>query len=182
MDNEAPDPGLDRKLTFVLKALDAMDSPLIRNVYAVWREKRGSRRFPAKAAITPRDIKDSLRFTSLMQVVDGGRDFAYRLRGDKLNQSIHHAYGEKLLGKTASEFVDLGDLYDLAHRPVVESGIPRLIDAFRHLGGYGVRCSEMLYLPLGDDDRLVDHIMAISVAVPRIEPWCNEDAVHASHV
>jgi len=92
----------------------------------------------------PRDIKDCLRLTALMRVVDGGRDFAYRLRGDGLVQAIHRAYGGKLLGKNALELIDLGALYDLAHRPVVESGAPRLIEVGYEFGGYPVRCRECL--------------------------------------
>lgn len=177
MNIEPQEPGFSHTLTFVPKSLEAIASSLIRSVYAVWNEKRGARRFPPKAAISPRDIKDGLKFTSLMEVVDGGRDFSYRLRGDGLMQAIRRAYGAELLGKTASEFGDLGELYDLAHRRVVESGVPRVVETCLQLGSHMVRDSEILYLPLGEDDRRVDHIMAVCVPLPRCEPECGAGLV-----
>lgn len=167
MPKELRDPARARaQLSLVVLPLEAMRSPLLQKLYTVWNERRGERRFPAKEDITPRDMKDGLKFISLLDVVDGGKDFAYRLRGDGLQQLIHRAYGENLLSKSASEFTGLEQLFDLGHRRVVETGAPRLLEFRLELGGTPVPCRESLYLPLGEDGRPVDHILAISVALP----------------
>jgi len=167
MPKELADPARARdRLSLVVLPLEAMRSALLQKLYAVWNERRGARRFPAKEDITPRDMKDGLKFISLLDVVDGGRDFAYRLRGDGLQQLIHRAYGEKMPSKSASELTGLEQLFDLGHRHVVGTGAPRLLEICLELGGTPVPCRESLYLPLGEDGRPVDHILAISVAVP----------------
>ena len=170
MGNEVPDPTRTQfKMRFVVLSLEALRSPVPRKLLAVWNEKRGVRRFPAKEDITPRDLKDGLRFISLMRVFDGGKDFEYRLRGDGLIQLINRSYGDGLPGRAASEFTGLGELFDMGHRYVVESGDPRHVQICLEFGGRPVPCRECLYLPLGEDGRTVDHILAISVALPEFD-------------
>lgn len=133
--------------------------PSLTGLYRVWNEKRGDRPFPSRDSIAARDIKEYLSLAAILRVVEGGRDFEYRLAGETLN----HAFGSVLHGKMASEvggtaaFRDLNEFIDVVFRPVVATGKPLLIEfQFQRPSGAPLT-RHALHLPLGD--AIVEHIL-----------------------
>lgn len=142
-----------------LKPLETMDARL-KPVYVIWNGKRGTRRFPSKQAITPRDIKPFLRHATLIGVVNGGRDFEYRIVGDAHVQ----AFGRNFQGEKTSAFHSLAALGEVAHGAVASEGKPRLVQYHLKFKDWPLYRRETLFLPLGEDT--VDHILAVGVGVP----------------
>jgi len=135
-------------------------SPYLAPFYALWNEKRGTRRFPAKHEITPRDIKHYLKDATLLRVLDDGQDFEYRIVGDSHVQ----AFGRNFQGRRTSTFPGLERLSELAHRPVAAEGSPRLLQYFLAFKDYPLYRRETLFLPLGEG--VVDHILAAGTLLP----------------
>jgi len=158
-----------RKFAFYPKPLEQIGDHLL-PLQKLWNERRGQRRFPARDAISPRDIKDYLARATIMRVIDGGNDFEYLLAGDVLIKS----YGSNLQGAKASELAnlrevtDLSALMDVACRPVVAHGAPILVEFKSELYGGAIVRREALHLPLGDDDGAVDHILVVSSPAVRL--------------
>lgn len=142
-----------------IKPLEQM-SPHLAPLYALWNEKRGARRFPAKREIAPRDIKPFLKDATLLRVLDDGQDFEYRIVGDAHVQ----AFGRNFQGRRTSTFPGLDRLSELAHRPVAVEGSPRLLQYFLTFKDYPLYHRETLFLPLGED--VVDHILSAGTLLP----------------
>lgn len=143
-----------------IKPLAEMCDKLV-PLYSIWNAKRGSRKFPPKDAITPRDIKEFLKDIILLRVLDAGNDFEFRIVGDGLIQ----AFGGNFQGRTASRFAKLANVTNLAHRPVSCEGLPRLLEYWIRFSELPVYHRETLFLPLGQGDT-VDHILAMGSAKP----------------
>src|SRR5258708_39864838 len=62
--------------------LKEAECPAVRDGIAHWRRMRGSRRFPARSDLSPRDISGTLRHTVLLRVLDRGADYEYRIVRD----------------------------------------------------------------------------------------------------
>jgi len=149
--------------------LGDVESDIVRDAISYWQDLRGSRRFPRRDEIQPRDIRGLLRHICLLKVVDGGADYEYRVIGD----AHVIAYGFSMQGKRLSEF----DQYSPGHHGSV---LKRLYDRVVRKGEpYALRgwiersesqrryiYSESLFAPLGDGTD-VDHVFNVSVYVPR---------------
>ena len=143
-----------------IKPLDEMCSKLA-PLYSFWNTKRGTRRFPSKDEINPREIKEFLKDVILLRVIDAGNDFEFRIVGDGLIQ----AFGGNFQGRTASRFAKLANITELAHRPVACEGEPRLLEYWIRFSDLPVYHRETLFLPLGQGDT-ADHILAMGSAKP----------------
>jgi len=53
---------------------------------AYWEQKRGDRAMPARADISPAQLKDHLGWVMILEVLPGARDFRYRLIGTLVTQ------------------------------------------------------------------------------------------------
>src|ERR1700743_1982355 len=78
----------------------------------------------ARSDLNPADMKDQLGWVWLMDVLDGGTDFRFRMGGDRVVQF----FGERLSGNTLKAILPLppalfGHFLDLANR-LVETGAP----------------------------------------------------------
>jgi hypothetical protein len=151
-------------------ALDAVESGPVRDAIAYWQGLCGTRRFPARTDVSPRDMRGFLRNICLLRVIDGGADYEYRILGD----AHVLAYGFSMQGRRLSdvdvEAPDHGPVLRKLYDRVVRKGEPYA------LRGWIVRdeqqknyiYSESLFAPLGDGD-VVDHVFNASVYVPRGE-------------
>jgi hypothetical protein len=149
--------------------LDQVESPIVRSGIGYWRRLCGERKYPERSAVTPSEIRGLLRNTVLIRVVDGGQDFDYRIVGD----AHVIAYGFSMQGRFLSEMEE----YAPGHGPVLKglySSVVRRRTPFA-LRGWLERgeshkqyiYSESVFMPLGDTDDAVDHILNFSVYVPR---------------
>jgi hypothetical protein len=69
-----------------------------------WTAKRGGREIPRRADIVPSELKPRLSDILLVDVVDGGRDFRYRLVGSRLHRSFSGNPTGKLMSETLLNF------------------------------------------------------------------------------
>lgn len=147
--------------------LDEIESGLVREFAALWAGKRGTRRFPAREEISPRDMMRFLRHVTLYRVPPDGSDFEYRVMGDAAVQ----AWGRSFIGcnKDALNRIHagMGDVIQRICASIARRGEPLVLRGelskgeFEHIG------QECLFLPMGPDDATVDHVLSIAWYTPK---------------
>ena len=149
--------------------LEEIDSPILLHGAAYWRELCDGRAFPARCDVTPRGLAGLLRNTSLLKVIDGGKDYEYRIVGD----AFVMAHGTSFQGKRWSETGKLSPHYNAVIKStydhVAHKAEPVAMRGWIERGGHRSELvySEYLFLPLGSDGKSVDHILVFAVYVPR---------------
>ena len=146
--------------------LDELASPEVVQGTAYWMALRGNRRFPSREDLSVRAMAPFLKNVALIEVINGGEDYRFRLVGDAHVQARGHDF--------KGEFVmrDVG-----ARAPGFAARSRTLYDYIRTTGEpYAVRgpmnpkdtdwyltYRECAFLPLGPRDDLVDYILAVGV-------------------
>ena len=136
------------------------DDPILGPALAYWNQKRGARSMPSKQDIDPTEIPPKiLPYLQMLDVIDGGARFRYRLVGT----ASAEAYGMDYTGKIADEIFpdDRLRLVHALYRTVVDTRLPlfsrnryhtaKNIDLFIH----------RIYLPLSNDDTDTHHILGV---------------------
>jgi hypothetical protein len=139
---------------------DSVQDANLRFLLDYWRKLRRERRWPARADISPRAIKQCLRVIHMYDVVVGGNDFRARLVGT----AVYPGLVEDQTGRLISEHPDPGVRlrFSTAMKQVTAAGEPvRTIS--RRLTGTRLHDArtEGLWLPLGESDT-IEQILAIS--------------------
>ena len=127
-------------------------SERLRRLYGYWSALKGDRFAPARSELSPIEMKDQLGWIWLMDVMDSGEDFRFRMGGDRVIQF----FGRRLAGETLrtvipeaplffSRFFDLVRLATLGRKP---SAIGPAQTAYEPKSYLEV---EALLLPLSDD-------------------------------
>ena len=156
---------------FAAVPLDQLQSPVVRLGVDYWRLLRGSRPFPAREDVKPRDIGVALPNMVLATVIEGGNDFVLRIVGD----NVVRAYRAPLINRRMSEIMadlpNAGARWHKLYRQVVEARMPVGVHG---IVGHDVPEvtfieSEVVALPLGVSADSVDHIMTFGYRVQRGE-------------
>ena len=125
---------------------------MVREALQTWQRLRGTRRMPSRADMTPRAMKGFLKYMTLAQALDGGRNFYFRVSGYQVNIQ----QGIVLQGHTTDDIdaripgfgSQLARLYARAMRR-------REVCAYRGLyfrpGDKHTFSHESIMAPLGDD-------------------------------
>lgn len=144
-------------------------SPQLGAVKAYWDAKRGVRAMPRRADIDPVELRAHLPCIGLVDVLDDGRDYRFRLLGTEFAR----LFGRDSTGKTLSEVYGDGDPEVLrwmmasyadtlrTKRPVLRSGTMRAVKKDF------IRCDSLL-LPLSEDGARANMILGRTVFL--IEP------------
>lgn len=88
-----------------LADLEIIDRPEVRSIgefAAYWDGKRAGRRAPRRADIDPAEIKPHLPHVFMVDVLEGGTDFRYRLIGTAITRGL----GRDNTGKRVSELYE----------------------------------------------------------------------------
>jgi hypothetical protein len=64
------------------------EAPEILQLVAYWSELRGERFAPRRADIDPAAIRRILPYLSMIEVIDGGQDFRFRLLGTRIVEGL----------------------------------------------------------------------------------------------
>ncbi|HEX2590601.1 MAG TPA: PAS domain-containing protein [Rhizomicrobium sp.] len=151
-------------ITSVADEIDPHDAeaPVVREGYAYWLSKRGTRAFPQRTDINPAQIKKILPNIILAKVLDDGEDFAFRIVGEavatahgfnpinwRVSDLDRHAPGFSAIVKRVYR-----KIYD-TNAPYASRGTLRHIDR-------SYRMFESLFLPLGPANGPVDHVMVVA--------------------
>lgn len=154
---------------FVQVSLDAVKTdPVIDEAYRYWISQRHGRKFPARSDVSPRGLKNLLRYTALIAVIDGGADYEYRIVGDAC--VLAHGYTPQGMRWSALD----------THDSVFASQVRKIYDSTVNAGqpyaaqGYIARqlfapvswndlvhCT-LLCLPLGARDAAVDYLITFA--------------------
>lgn len=92
----AGDPFLD------VEFLSRPGGRLIEEIVAYWESKRAGRLAPRRADIDPTEIPRLLPYLFMLDVLDGGADFRYRLIGTHITEGM----GRDVTGKKISELYE----------------------------------------------------------------------------
>ena len=145
-------------------ALGDLQSPLLIKGLAQWEKLRAGRRYPARAQIAPRDFAELLRNLALVQVLDEGNDYEYRIVGD----AHVEAQGISFLGKRVSDIEGIAPGYGTAlknlYDRVREGASPKALRGWLQRGKplQQIFHHESVFLPLGPDESVVDHLLIIT--------------------
>jgi hypothetical protein len=82
-----------------LEIIERPEVPLMQDLVAYWDRKRGDRLAPRRSDIDPTEIPTHLANLHMMDVLDGGADFRYRLIGTAIVEGL----GRDNTGKRLSE-------------------------------------------------------------------------------
>lgn len=90
--------------------------PVLRGLWSYWNGMRGAGGLPGRSAINPFELRPWLGHLLILDVIDKGRDFRYRLHGTALVQ----LFGVDLTGKLVSRLAlaDVERLLNEARVPV----------------------------------------------------------------
>ena len=152
----------DNELLGQLTTIDQIGNPLLKKALELWTERKGERKFPAREDMTPRAMAPFLRNTALIRVLDGGRDYQFRVIGDAIAEIQGNAFQGLTLGEIDKQLPGYGALLHPTYELVVTRREPV---AYRgHIRRSPVQRAffhETLTLPLGADDGHVDHILVV---------------------
>lgn len=149
--------------------LDQIQDPVVKQGLSYWRSLCGSRSYPARAQISPREIAGILRNVVILKVLDSGADYEFRIVGDAHVQSHgHNLQGQRLTALEHDEpryGAALRRLYD----QIVETQTPLALQGWfaREGSQTDIYYTESVFLPLGQDDRHVDYILVFSGYTPK---------------
>jgi hypothetical protein len=143
----------------------SFDAPLLREAYAMWQAKAGGRRWPTRAEITPRAMKNFLADTAIVDVVYEPGKIRYRLRvmGLKLEEIFVRATGKFVDEVVPEPYLEKWlAIFDLA----VDVGGP-----IRTVGAVEFRKQEYLqaeefFAPLGNPDEPASALLGVIKVQP----------------
>lgn len=125
-----------------------------------WDEKRGARAMPSRADIRPADMKQHLSWLVLLDVIDCGRDFRYRIVGDDVAEYFNwNAAGKTVTEAFATQPRALCEVVLSVYRAVIANRAPTYAFANSGWAMRGIEHCECLYVPLSDDGGQVDHLL-----------------------
>ena len=142
-------------------AMSDLESPEVRAIEHAWQRWRGFHAMPAREGLIPRDLGRFMTNVSLVQVLDDGEDYEFRIIGD----AHLRAYGSNFMGKYMRDVIAIaprfGRLLKASFDLVRTTGRPY---AFHGVVGYDApdtRFSsfETCYLPFGAGQNAVTHIL-----------------------
>ena len=145
-------------------ALSELQNPVTCKGLDLWQRMRGSRAFPARSEMSPRDLSDMLRNTVLVKVLEGGKEFEFRIVGD----AIVVAQGSSFKGMNLAQIDEVLPGYGIMLRGVY-SHVYDNQEPLAFRGWFERRADnrsyfhETLVLPLGESEAEVDHILVIGV-------------------
>jgi hypothetical protein len=136
------------------------DDPIVGCALAYWADKRGRRSMPCKRDIDPTEMpRKILPNLQLIDVIDGGARFRYRLIGT----AVVDAYGHDFSGKYPDEMFpdDRLNFIQGIYRTVCTSKVPLFSRNKYHTPKNIDLFATRIYMPLSDDGVNVHHILGV---------------------
>lgn len=136
--------------------VDQIKAEILREISRYWRGKCREGALPSRADLDPIDIPALLAHVFLIDVVDGGRDFRYRLLGTHIVESV----GFEFTGQLVSEFMRDHEEEILApdYHKLVEGREPQHVTGNMVAFGRDYMSYETVMCPLSSDGEAVDMI------------------------
>lgn len=138
---------------------DLPEPALLAVLRAYWLRKQSGRTMPSRHEIAPSEIKAQLPNVLLVDVIDGGREFRYRLVGSRLQGSFPAVPTGRLMSELLVPFGDYTVTKTLdTYREVVSSRAPLRIRGSGALFAQDPKYFDALLMPLSDDGERVNMI------------------------
>lgn len=150
-------------------AIEDVSDPYVKAGAAYWRSLCGQRKFPARGELTLRGMAAFLPHVIIIRVDDNGADYEYCYVGEAQRQ----AYGMPLKGIRLTQIEaatpQLGALVRSVFEQVRSSQVPLVVRGriYSELANDKRRFHETIWMPLGDSETCVDHLLMIGVQVPK---------------
>jgi hypothetical protein len=141
-----------------MRFAELIADPVQRALYLYWRDKAGAQPMPGRADLDPLDMpKPALKDIGLITVIEGGRDFSYRLVGTNNVSRM----GLDITGRLASEVyqAEYRDFLMAIYREVVAKMSCILSIGQFSISGRSSLSTTRLLMPLSSDRRTVDMIL-----------------------
>lgn len=150
---------LPESTAFTLVPPEEVTAPHIVTGLAAWNNARGTRRFPARPEIRPREIVSALQFMGLLKHENG--DFIWRIVGDGIVRAFDVPLQNRAMGDIVFDEPGFQSILIPLLRTVAGRGEP--VASRGTIGHDLTRANftdyENLLLPLGPDETQVDHVM-----------------------
>jgi len=158
----------DRSSVHVV-SLDALENDAVRTGANYWRMLKGPRKLPSRAQISPREMRGILRNVVLLKVIDGGKDYEYRITGDAHVQAYGFHFKDMRISHITAAAPDLGNMMHGLYEHVRTTAEPFAVRGWvgREVADARFVYYESVFLPLGEDGETVDHIVVVSIYVPK---------------
>ena len=136
--------------------VDRIKAEKLRDIYRYWRGKCRDGALPSRADLDPTEIPALLPHVFLVDVVDGGRDFRYRLLGTHIIESV----GFEFTGQLVSEFMRgrEEEMQARDYHTLVESREPQHVIGNTVAFGRDYMRYERVQCPLSSDGEAIDMI------------------------
>ncbi|HVU21474.1 MAG TPA: PAS domain-containing protein [Rhizomicrobium sp.] len=82
------------------KTADELVSERLIGVLDAWKRTSGTRMAPKREEITPSLLRTALPWIWMIDVIDGGRDFRFRIAGERIIQFMGRRYAGELLSES----------------------------------------------------------------------------------
>jgi len=139
------------------QGIEAIAEPQLLDLYLYWSGKRMLPCYPARTTIVPEEIKRLLPFVMLVDVLDQGRHFRFRLVGTDV------ALGVDPTGKFQHEELPEGIYRDhitaLFRRGAAGPGALYSRSSYGYTALEGPRSISRLFMPLAADGNTIDMMM-----------------------
>jgi hypothetical protein len=132
------------------KSPEAITSDKLADVHKLWKQMAGTQFAPKRADISPAKLRALLPWTWIVDVIDGGGDFRFRIAGERVVEYLGGRHAGKLLSNLRGpKFFELmHSLFSYAvinRRPVLHGPLQSSLANREHFE------AEVLILPLSDD-------------------------------
>jgi len=150
-------------------SLDELDNATVRTGANYWRMLRAGRKLPARRDLSPKEMRAILRHVLLLKVIDGGKDYEYRITGDAHVEAYGLNFNNMRLTMIEAASPDFGKMMRGLYEHVRVTADPFAVRGWigREFGDARFVYFESVFLPFGDDGETVDHIACVSVYVPK---------------
>lgn len=164
----APQPAPDQSSVHVV-TLDDLENAIVRTGANYWRMLKRDRRLPARADLSPREMRAILKNIVLLKVLDGGQDYEYRITGDAHVQAYGFHFKHMRISHITAAAPDFGKTMHGLYEHVRNTAEPFAVRGWvgREVADARFVYYESVFLPLGDDGRTVDHIVVVSTYIPK---------------
>jgi hypothetical protein len=149
---------------------ESISDPRLATLHAYWSAKRAQNTLPSRSDIDPGDLRALLSHILLIDVIEGGRDFRYRLVGTEIERHIGRPVTGRLVGETLSggylAYIRGLHLRVIAEaKPVYsENNFTEGSTGFALIADF--KRAFRLMLPLSRDGRTVDMLLCGQVFAP----------------
>jgi hypothetical protein len=141
-----------------------VQNPLLRKAFDLWNALRGNRSFPSRGDVTPRNMAEFLRNTVLVRVLEGGKEFQFRIVGDAMVEVQGASFQGLTTAEIESQLPGYGAMLKSVYRQICKSGEPLAFRGwFVHPNTHLAFFHESLIMPLGEDGAAVDHILVVGI-------------------